>query len=93
MSFRLAPGVASRIFSAGEYASLQELNPLSLERQQVKIVDISKNGVGILAPTQLFPGTIVQIRIKNAVELGEVRHCSAVGNGGYRIGLRFHTRF
>src|SRR5271170_6572333 len=52
-------------FSAGDRASFQELSPLSLDRQMVEIVDISKNGVGILAPRQALPGTIVQIRIKN----------------------------
>jgi hypothetical protein len=80
-------------FSAGDRASFQELSPLSLDRQTVEIVDISKNGVGILAPRAALPGTIVQIRIKNTVELGEVRHCSPAGERGYRMGLRFHTRF
>jgi hypothetical protein len=36
-------------FSAGDDAVLQELSPLSLDRQTVEIVDISKNGIGILA--------------------------------------------
>jgi len=78
-------------FSSGDDAVLQELNPLSLDRHRVKIVDISKNGVGILAPKSLRPGTIVQIRIKSSIELGEVRHCSAAGHQGYRIGLRLHV--
>jgi hypothetical protein len=78
-------------FSAGDCASFQELSPLSLDRQKVEIVDISKNGIGIFAPKAVLPGTIVQIRIKNTVELGEVRHCSPVGYGGFRIGLRLHS--
>lgn len=76
-------------FSTGSEAMLQELSPLSLDRQKVKIVDISKNGLGILAPKSLLPGTIVQVRINTAVELGEVRHCSARDADGYRVGLRF----
>jgi len=75
-------------FSTGDDAIFQALNPLSLDRQKVKILDISKNGLGILAPKLAFPGTIAQIRIGNFVELGEVRHCSACGVSGYRIGLR-----
>jgi hypothetical protein len=55
----------------------------------VKIVDISKNGLGILSPKVALPGTIVQIRMNTAVELGEVRYCSACDGSGYRIGLRF----
>ena len=76
-------------FNTGSEAMLQELSPLSLERQEVQIVDISKHGLGILAPKAVSPGTIVQVRINTTVELGEVRHCSARDDNGYRIGLRF----
>jgi hypothetical protein len=75
-------------FSAGSEAIVQSLNPLSLDREKVKIVDISKNGLGILASKAVLPGTIMQVRINAAVELGEVRYCSA-SDAGYRIGLRF----
>jgi hypothetical protein len=87
-------------FSAGDQAFLQELSPLSLDRQTVEIVDISRKGLGILAPKSVLPGTIVQVRIKGAVELGEVRHCnpsgpfaSDSGHRRYRIGLRLHNLF
>jgi len=76
-------------FSTGAEAIVQELSPLSLDRQKVKIVDISKNGLGILGPRAALPGTIMQLRINTTVELGEVRHCSACECNGYRIGLRF----
>ena len=80
-------------FNTGDDAIFQELSPLSLERQDVKIVDVSKNGVAILTPRSVMPGTIVQVRIKNNVELGEVRHCAAWGDEGYRIGLRLDHGF
>jgi len=76
-------------FSAGSEAIVQSLSPLSLDRQKVKIVDISKNGLGILAEKSESPGTIMQVRINTAVELGEVRYCSAGNDNEYRIGLRF----
>ena len=76
-------------FSTGSDAIVQTLSPLSLDRQKVKIVDISKNGLGILAPEAALPGTIMQVRINTAVELGEVRYCSACDGNRYRIGLRF----
>ena len=79
-------------FSTGDNAVLQELSPLSFDRQTVEIVDVSKNGLGILAPKSLLPGTIVQIRIKSAVELGEVRHCTERVDSGYRIGLRLQRQ-
>jgi hypothetical protein len=76
-------------FGTGSEAIVQSLSPLSLDRQKVKIVDISKNGLGIVAPHPAPPGTIMQVRINNAIELGEVRYCSGSNGIGYRIGLRF----
>jgi anti-sigma factor RsiW len=76
-------------FSTGSEAVIQELSPLSLARQKVTIVDISKNGLGILAPEAVLPGTLVQVRFNTTVELAEVRHCSARDDGGYRMGVRF----
>ena len=77
----------------GDNALFQELNPFSTHRQIVKIVDVSKNGLGILARKSVLPETIVQVRINNNIEIGEVRYCLAFGDQGYRIGLRLHTRF
>jgi len=76
-------------FSTGSEAIVQCVSPLSLDRQKVKIVDISKNGLGIIAAKAALPGTIMQVRINTAVELGEVRYCSGEDGNGYRIGLRF----
>ena len=76
-------------FTAGSEAIVQSLSPFSLDRQKVKIVDISKNGLGILAPKAASPGTIMQVRINAVVELAEVRYCSAGDGNEYRIGLRF----
>jgi hypothetical protein len=76
-------------FSTGSDAIVQNLSPLSLDRQKVTIVDISKNGLGIVASKAALPGTIMQVRINTAVELGEVRYCSARDGDRYRIGLRF----
>ena len=78
-------------FCAGDHAVVQEINPLSIDRQAVEILDVSRNGLGILAPKSILPGTIVQVRIKSTVELGEVRHCSASGDDGYQIGIRLHN--
>ena len=77
-------------FSTEGDGTIQELHPLSLDRQQIKIVNASKNGFGVLSPKAIFPGTIVQLRIKDIVELANVRYCSA-SIDGYRIGLRLHS--
>jgi hypothetical protein len=77
-------------FSAEGEATLQELHPISFDRQVVKIVNVSRNGFGILARKAILPGTIVQVRIKDTVELANVRYCSALEGEGFRIGLRLH---
>jgi len=77
-------------FGAEGEAILQEIHPLSLDRQKVMIVNISKNGLGILSPKAILPGTVVQLRIKGIVELGTVRYCSTSGDHGFRVGLRLH---
>jgi len=78
-------------FSAEGEAILQEIHPLSLDRQKVMIVNISKNGLGILSPKAIFPGTVVQLRINGIVELGTVRYCSTSSDDGFRVGLRLHV--
>ncbi len=77
-------------FETKDEAILQELHPLSFERQKVKVLNVSRNGLGILAANPVFPGAIVQIRIGKSVELGEVRHCKNRGLDGFRVGLRLY---
>jgi predicted anti-sigma-YlaC factor YlaD len=78
-----------RFRTEGE-AILQEIHPLAFERHKVKVVDVSRNGLGIISPKLLFPGTIVRLRIKNIVELGNVRYCAPLDNERFRIGLRLN---
>lgn len=49
-------------FSTGDDAIFQELSPLSLDRQEVRIVDVSRNGLRVPAAKSVFLGTIVQIQ-------------------------------
>jgi hypothetical protein len=76
-----------RFTTEGE-ATVQELHPISFDRQLVKIVNVSKNGLGIVGSKAILPGTIVQLRMNGTVELGNVRYCSAIDSGGFRIGVR-----
>jgi hypothetical protein len=77
-------------FSAEGEATVQELHPLSLDRHKVKIVNVSKNGLGILGPKAILAGTIVQLRINDTIELANVQYCSPLEGGVFRIGLRLH---
>jgi hypothetical protein len=51
-------------------------------------VNVSKNGLGVVSQKPIFPGTIVQLRNKDKIELGNVRYSVALGDGGFQIGLR-----
>jgi len=51
-------------FTTEGQGTLQEIHPLSLERHNVKIVDVSKDGLGIVSAKVGLPGTIVQLRIQ-----------------------------
>ncbi len=75
-------------FETGDAATLRELSPLSLTREKVTIVDVSKSGMGIVSRRPLLPGSIVQLRVKDSFELAEVRYCIEWSNNQYRIGLR-----
>ena len=75
---------------AGGEAMLQEIHPLSLDRQKTIIVNNSQNELEIRSPKAILPGTVVQLRIKDSFELGSVRSCSAPSNDGFLICLRLH---
>ncbi len=94
---RTKPGSAQKRseprFNAEGEATVQALHPLSVERHKVTIVNVSKNGFGILSPKAILPGTIVQLRINGTVELGSVRYCSVLEDKRFRIGLRLHHGF
>ena len=76
-------------FDTDGEGTLQEIHPLLMERRKVRIVNVSKNGLGLVSPKAILPGTIVQLRIKDIVELANVRYCSASAEG-FRVGLRLH---
>ena len=78
---------------AADVAIFQELYPFSLSRWPAKILGASTHGLGILAPKSVLPGTIVQIRIEDTVELGDVQHCSPWGDDRFQISLRLHSAF
>ena len=75
----------------GEFGSLQTLFPLSFQRSEVEVINISRNGFGLLTPTFLQPGTIVQVTTATTVKLGEVRYCRSVDGGRFHTGVQVRT--
>jgi hypothetical protein len=79
---------AARRHQSGEHGSLQALCPLSLERAAVQIVDVSKDGFGILMDWFLATETIVQIQIGNTISVGTVRSCRTAGEHRFHAGIQ-----
>jgi hypothetical protein len=64
-------------------ASIQILSPLTLERMDVRILDVSRNGLKIRSPRRLNTGAILQIRLRDLFIMGEVRYCVQTPDGFY----------
>jgi hypothetical protein len=68
-------------------ALLQILNPFSDQYWHVRILDVSKNGIGLCMPTGVMPGSDVKVRMKNYVAFGKTRHC-ALTTEGFLVGVQ-----
>lgn len=78
---------AARRVQSGERGVMQTLCPLSLERAAVQIVDVSKDGFGVLVDSLLPTETIVQIQIGTTISVGTVRSCRATSDNRFRAGI------
>jgi PilZ domain-containing protein len=68
-------------FPTDESAKMRVLRPLSGSGSEVRILDISKGGLKLQVPDPLHPGMLVQVRMKTAIALAEVRYCVPAGLG------------
>jgi predicted anti-sigma-YlaC factor YlaD len=73
-------------FEVDAPASMQVLNPLSTNRVDVRILNLSKRGLRLSVTEFLQKGTIVQVLTKGSSMLGEVCHCSRVGTE-FQVGI------
>ena len=69
-------------------ATMRPLLPTVLERIEVRVLDESEGGLKLLTPGFLTPGSTVQIHLDQKFILGEVRHCTPMGNE-FCVGVRF----
>lgn len=81
--------VSERVKS-GETGYVQSISPLSFERTDIHVADISKGGLGILSERALLPGTIVQVGTASADAWGEVVSCVS-SDGKFRIGIKVES--
>ncbi len=61
-------------------ASMRLLLPVVAEWTSVTVVDASRGGIRVRTSGHLQAGTLVQLRIKNTIVLGEVRYCVQAGD-------------
>jgi anti-sigma factor RsiW len=74
-------------FRVSDPVFLRCLAPALPDRWPVRIVDISKNGLGLLVPTQLSPGSVVQVQSGTTFALGEIRHSRQISKHEFHIGI------
>jgi hypothetical protein len=64
---------------ADDPGQMQTFSPFSPTKARIRIMDVSRNGLRVRTSQLVQRGTIVQVRIRDAVVLGEVRYCVAAG--------------
>jgi len=69
-----------------EEASMTVLHPLSPDRTDIRIIEVSKRGLKLLVPHFVQSDSIIQVRIKGVIALGEVRYCTPAAVG-FHAGL------
>jgi anti-sigma factor RsiW len=74
---------------ADEAGVLQRISPFSQDRFDVRILNVSTEGLSVTGPHSLEPGTNVKVRLKRMIAFGEVRHRRMVG-GAYHAGIQLH---
>jgi len=79
-------------FPTNERAKMRVLRPLAPNGMEVQVLDISRGGLKIQVSELLQPGMLVQVRLKSAIALAEVRYCIPAGLG-YHAGLRLQDVF
>jgi hypothetical protein len=75
-------------FHISDAVFLRSFSPLLPNRWPVQIVDVSKNGLGLLIPTHLSPGSLVQVQSGATFALGEVRFSRQISEHQFHTGIR-----
>ena len=73
-------------------ASLQILNPFSATIWDVRIIDVSLEGLRTHTSKSLAPGSLIKVRMHYSVACGDVRYCIPADTG-YYAGIRLHDYF
>ena len=105
-TLRLAPDLAARArlhegsdnrrreprFTTDEEVVVRLLNPFSASRTDARILNVSRHGLMLQLEANLYIGSTVQIRMKDTILLGEVRHCNQAGRA-FHVGIVIRNVF
>jgi hypothetical protein len=75
-------------FRISDAVFLRSLAPTMPDRWPVQIVDVSTSGLGLLVPTRLSLGVLVQVQSGTTFALGEVRYCRQISEHQFHTGIR-----
>ena len=75
-------------FHISDAVFLRSFSPLLPSRWPVQIIDVSKNGLGLLVPTHFAPGSLVQVQSGATFALGEVRFSRQISEYQFHTGIR-----
>jgi hypothetical protein len=76
-------------FVTNDSGFLQILNPFSDNMCRVRILDVSKNGLGLRLPTAALPGSEVKVGMKDYLAFGNIRYCVQTAEG-FLVGIQIH---
>lgn len=63
-----------------EAASMRVVDSWSSLRVNVRVLEVSRNGLKLSVPRFLNQGTVIQIHREGSMALAEVRHCASAGS-------------
>lgn len=74
-------------FRTTDAGVLRCLAPLLPERWPIQVVDVSRNGLGLLVPIRLSLGALVQVQVRDTIALGDVRYSTQISEHQFRTGI------
>ena len=75
-------------FRSSDAGFLRSLSPLLPDRWPIQVIDTSKDGLILLVPTHLLPGSLIQVQIGKAFALGEVGDSKRISEYEFHTGIR-----
>ena len=73
-----------------EPGRMRLLSPFSPDTFEIRVLNVSRNGLGVSVPCRLQSETLVQVFCKDSIILGEVCHC-ILSDAKYQAGIQIQS--